>query len=261
MKIIDCNCCIGYGVVNHQIVNHENFVLTEKVKEAKDAKELIEFMDFCSIEKAVVYHQTMIDVDPLYGNKKLVNEVAQHVDRLIPSWTILPSLTDDTFQVEGTLDAMKRHNIKMLRAFPTVNRYFLNRITMGDLLQEISERKIPLFLSPMYGYEYIYDVLTDFPDLNIIIYNYGPWSPDRYLFPLLKHYRNVHFEIGDYQTDGGLERMVGKFGSERILFGSNFPVNSFGGPLGVLISSQLDINQKENIAYRNIERILEEVIL
>jgi uncharacterized protein len=261
MRFIDCNCGIGYSVTNHVIVNHENMMLTEKVREAKNASDLIEQMDYCSIDSAIVYHQTMIDVAPEYGNKKLTEEVQNYKDRLISSWTILPPITEGDFNPEKLFPDMKNSNVKALRAYPNINRYFLNDLTMGDLLNEVSIHKIPLFLSPNYGYEYIYSVLNEFPDLTVIIYGYGPWSPDRYIYPLLKKYKNVFIETGDYQTDGGFRRLVNTFGSERLLFGTGFPVNNMGGSIGVLLGSRIAENEKENIAAKNIIRILAEVTL
>ena len=90
MRVIDCSAMIGYGVVNHTVVNHEGFTLVERVAEARDAGEMLAYMDYCGIESAIVGHQAMIDVTPTYGNQKLVKETAKCPERLIPSWTILP---------------------------------------------------------------------------------------------------------------------------------------------------------------------------
>ena len=41
MKFIDMSATIGYATVNKSIVNHENFPVYEKVKQAKDSAELL----------------------------------------------------------------------------------------------------------------------------------------------------------------------------------------------------------------------------
>ena len=61
MKLIDCSASIGLSAVNRLIVNHENYPVIEKVKQPKNAAELLEEMDFCGVDEAVVYHQAMID--------------------------------------------------------------------------------------------------------------------------------------------------------------------------------------------------------
>ena len=45
MKIIDCSACIGYSSINRLIINHENYPVYEKVKQPKDAAELLAEMD------------------------------------------------------------------------------------------------------------------------------------------------------------------------------------------------------------------------
>lgn len=258
MRVIDCSAMIGYGVVNHTVVNHEGFTLVERVAEARDAGEMLAYMDYCGIESAIVGHQAMIDVTPTYGNQKLVKETAKCPERLIPSWTILPPATDEEFEPEKLFQAMQEHQVKALRAYPTTQRYFLERITMDELLSELQMRKIPLFLTPSEDYEHIYRLLEQYPRMRVIIHNYGPWSPDRFWFPLLRAYQDVYFETGDYETDGGLERMIGRFGSGRFVYGSDFPTNNIGGSLAVLRSLEISSSSREEIAHGNIERLLSE---
>lgn len=259
MKFIDCNACIGMSVVNHEITNHENFVVKEKIKAAQNAHELLEYMNYCGIEQALVWHQTMYDVDPEYGNEKVSILPQQYADRLFKTWTILPSITDEAFEIGGFLDKMKTGDIKALRAFPLRNRYFLNKIVMNEQLKTISDFHIPLYLSPTDGYDYIYTLMSEYPELTVILCNIGLWSPTRYLYPLLKAYKNVYFETGDFQTNGGFKDLCLKIGSEKALFGTNFPVNNMGGPIASLLGANIKDIEKENISYRNIERVLGEV--
>ena len=261
MKFIDCNAAIGLSVVNHEITNHENFVVKEKIAAVKNADELTIYMDYCGIEKAVVWHQTMFDVDPEYGNKEILKQGNRYDDRLIKTWTILPSITDESFEINSFIEKLKENNIKALRAFPLRNRYFLNKIVMDSQLRMMEKLHIPLYLSPTDGYEYIYSLMSEYPDLTVIICNIGLWSPTRYLYPLLKTYKNVYFETGDFQVNAGFEDLCKKIGCEKALFGTNFPVNNMGGSIATLLGANIKDYQKENIAYKNMERILGEVKL
>lgn len=261
MKIIDCNCAIGYKTVNYEVVNHENFLVKEKVKQARNAEELLTELDFCGIEQAIVYHNTMIDVDPGYGNQNILTDVDKAPDRLIPTWTILPPITETEFSAENLFKRMKVSKVMMLRAYPERNRYLLNAVTMGELLQEIEAAHIPLYLSPSAGWEVIYNVLKEYPELTVIINNYGLWSHDRFLYPLFKAYKNVYIESGDMQTAGEIKDICNKFGSEKILFGSDFPSNGIGGPLATLVGADITREEIENIAHKNVERMWSEVKL
>lgn len=261
MKLIDCSCQVGLSCVNHSIVNHENFVLVEKVAQARDAAELLEYMDYAGVSQALIGHPSMRELSPEAGNRAVLAEARKCPERLLPTWTILPPLSDPDFEPGKLSEGMRANGVKVLRAYPHDNRYFLDRLTMGELLSELESRRIPLILSPEHGYEHIFAVLKEFPRLRVIVNNYGPWSPLRFWYPLLRAYEGAYFEIGDLETDGAIEELVGKFGSEKLLFGSEFPVNNLGGAIGVLMSAGISPSDKENIAHGNIERLLGEVEL
>jgi uncharacterized protein len=261
MKIIDCNACIGLGTVNRMIVNHETLLVYEKIRQARNAEELLKDMDFCGIEQSFVYHQAMFDTDPIYGNQLIVEEAAKAPERIQVTWTILPPITEDFFAPERLIPEMKRHHIRALRAFPHRNRYFLDRVTMGDLLTTLCERNIPLFLTPYEEWQFIFTVLAEFPKLTVIIANYGLWGSDRYFYPLINTYENVYIDTSDYQVLGGFQAFVKKFGSDRLLFGSNYPMDNIGGALATLLGSGIPHADIEKIAHVNIESLMGRVAL
>lgn len=258
MDLFDANVCFGNDLINHEVVNHEGFIVLEKVKIAKNAQDLLEYMDYAGIKKALVWHRSMYDLDPTSGNQRIIEEIEGYKDRLIPSWTILPAITDKEYETNVFFDLMKKNGIKALRAFPKMNRYFLCGVTMSDQLNLISELKIPLYLEPQIGFEYIYSVLKEFPELTIVMSNIGCWPSARYVYPLLKTYKNFYFETGDFGMLRGYEEICHYFGSEHILFGTNFPTNNMGCSIYSLMRANISDDEKQNIAHRNLERLLKE---
>lgn len=261
VMLYDANACFGVDMVNHECVNHENFIVMEQVEVARDAKALVENMDRLGIGKANVWHRSMYDLDPTRGNEKIIREIAGYEDRLTPTFTVLPSLTDRQYENDVFFRKMKEHNVRTLHAFPLQNRYVLCAVTMGAQLEEISDRRIPLYLSPMNGWEEIYSVLKEFPRLTVVLYNIGWWPSARYLYPLLNAYPNVCFETGDFSMIRGYEDVVSRFGSERMLFGTNFPTNSMAGSICCLEYARISAEDRENIAWRNMTRLLDGVRL
>lgn len=261
MKLYDANASFGVDMVNHECVNHENFIVLEKVDIAENAGKLIEYMDYAGIGRANVWHRSMYELDPTAGNRKLLEEVRGHEDRLSPSLAILPCVTDREYEPETFFGLMRAHNARTVHAFPLMDRYVLCEVTMGEQLSLLSELKIPLYLSPRDGFEPIYAVLKEFPDLTVILYNIGWWPSARYVYPLLKRYPNVYFETGDFSMMHGIEDVCARFGSERMLFGTNFPTNSMAGSICCLEMARIPDTDKENIAHANLERLLGEVRL
>lgn len=248
-------------MINHECVNHENFIVLEKVDIARTASELIEQMDYAGIDKASVWHRSQYEQDATVGNFKLVEAISGYEDRLIPSWVVLPDITDTQYAPDLFFTQMKEHGVKTLRAFPEQDRFILCKVTMGEQLSLISELKIPLYLSPMNGFEQIYKVMEEFPDLTVILTNIGWWPSARLIYPLLRAYPNFYFETGDFSQLHGFEEVINKFGSERILYGSNFPTNSMAGSIYTLLKSKMSDEARENIAHRNMQRLLSEVKL
>ncbi len=261
LKLIDCNACIGLGTVNRNITNHENYPVLEKVRQPRDAAELLEEMDFCGVEEAIVYHQAMFDVAPDYGNKLFLADKANYTGRLRATVTVLPSVSDDLYTPDNLARWAKQYNLAGVRAFPVQNRYLLDEVTCGDLLSYLSETGLPLYLTPYAGWEHIFAVLKEFPKLTVIVYNYGLWGSDRYFLPLVKRYERVYIDTSDYQVIDGLRNFVRRAGSERLLFGTNYPMDNMGGPIATLLSARISDGDRENIAHRNIERLLAEVRL
>lgn len=261
MKIIDCSACIGESSVNRLIVNHENYPVYEKVRQPKNAEELLAEMDYNGIDEAVVYHTTMLDVDARFGNPKLISEICGNENRLHGTLTMLPSISDKGFETETLYNMICKEKLFALRAFPKLFRFRLDAVTCGDTLQMLVEKNIPLYLSPDQGWDEIFYVLKEFPLLRVILTNYGLWGSDRYFYPLVKSYKNVYVDTSDFQEIIGLEAFVDKFGSERLLFGTNYPMDNMGGPLAVLFGAKITLKDKENIAYKNIERLMTERVL
>lgn len=261
MKFFDCNASFGMDMVNHECVNHENFIVLEKVDIARTAAELVAEMDYVGIEKACVWHRSQYEQDATVGNRKIIEGIKGYEERLIPSWTVLPDITDGEYEPTIFFDAMKKNGVKTLHAFPEQDRYLLCGVTMGEQLQLISDLKIPLYLSPMNGFEMIYKVLAEFPELTVIMSNIGWWPSARLVWPLIRRYPNFYFETGDFSQLHGIEEVCSKFGSERVLYGTNFPTNSMSGSYYTLLKAGISDEDRENIAHRNMERLLSEVKL
>lgn len=261
MKLFDCNASFGLDMVNHECVNHENFVVLEKVEISRTAEELVKEMDRVGIERANVWHRSQYEQDATVGNQKLIDGIKGYEDRLIPSWTILPEITDSQYRPGIFFEKMRKNGVKTLRAFPEQDRYLLCEVTMGEQLRLITELKIPLYLTPMNGFEPIYKVMEEFPELTVILCNIGWWPSARLVYPLLKRYPNFYFETGDFSMLHGIEEVCTKFGSERLLYGSNYPTNAMAGSIYTLLKARITEEERENISHKNMERLLDEVKL
>ncbi|MFH0795757.1 MAG: amidohydrolase family protein [Candidatus Omnitrophota bacterium] len=243
MKIFDCNCSFGRGS-------------RTPFRYAATPAELIEEMDFCGIDTALVYHTNQRFGSPVIYNLQIVEDIKK-ISRLEPSWTILPSQTGEQPSTAEFLKLMKSHNVKALRAFPDEHHYRLNGCAFGELLEAIAEKKIPLFVKA--NAVVIGDLLKEFPTLTVVAMNQGPHSLERYLRPLAEKYPHFYLETSGYIVEGLIEEFCQRYGPERLLFGSGFPDNCSGGALLQLIQAEIPDKSKKAIAGGNLERLLNEV--
>jgi len=74
IRYFDAAVYFGKDAINHDVVNHERFIVIEKVVQAVDAPSLIEYMDYVGIEMALVGHRAMMEQDAVIINLELCLE-------------------------------------------------------------------------------------------------------------------------------------------------------------------------------------------
>jgi predicted TIM-barrel fold metal-dependent hydrolase len=245
MEFFDCNRALG-------IPGMQGF------RFARTTAELLEEMDYCGIDRALVYHTAMRYDSPDVGNR-LIQEELEPNPRLVPTWAILPSQTEEMPAPEQFLEEMKGRNICALRVFPDEHQYALDERTMGDWLAMMEEKHIPLLAKT--SCLKIAAILDPFPNLIVIAMMQGPHSLERHLRPIVERYPNFHLDTSSYMVDGLIERFCGRYGSSRLLFGSGYPDNCSGSALLCLAQADISDEDREAIAGGNLKRLLEGVQL
>jgi hypothetical protein len=246
VRFFDCNVFFGSPIVRALLpVPTVDTLLAE--------------LDRAGVEKALVWHIAQHDASPQVGNQLLADAIRPH-SRLVGCWTVLPNQTHEFPPPEVLFREMGQARIAALRVFPNSHRFLANAVSMGELLEQMAERRLPLFLSLRRGIEWrdIYALLAEFPDLVCAICDHGCWGTDRMFRPLLERYPNVYVDTAQYLLDGGLEALVADYGARRLLFGSGFPESYLGSMMLTLRHARIPDEAKEAIASGNLERVIEE---
>jgi hypothetical protein len=247
LELFDCSCEFGP-------------YRTRVYRAARTAPELIDDMDFVGIERALVWHTASRFDAAGVGNCRLLDEIQDEdenrYERLEPSWTLLPSHTRELPTLPEMLVQMKENQVRSLRLFQNEHRYFLDEMTWGDQMAELETRKIPLFIkAPL---DEIATLLKSFPDLTVVTGTQGFNPMDRYAWPLIERYPNLHYETSSYLADAILEEFCGHWSASRLVFGSGYPGNAYGAALFRLVRAELEDDQRRLIAAGNLDRLLGE---
>jgi hypothetical protein len=226
------------------------------------AEDLLAEMDRSGVERALVWHIAQHDASPQVGNELLADAIRPH-PRLVGCWAILPNQANEFPGPRVFFEQMREAKVAALRVFPNSHRYLANAVSMGDWLEPMVARRIPLFVSVRRGMEWrdVYGLLAEFPELVCVVCDHGCWGMDRLFRPLLERYPHVYVDTAQYLLDGGIEALVNTYGAGRLLFGSGFPESYFGGMMLALRHAQIPEEARAAIAGGNLERILAEAEL
>lgn len=230
-----------------------------------DAPGLLHEMDRSGIAKALVWHVAQRDYDALEGNNLLAGAIEPH-DRLLGCWALLPNQTNELGDLGAWLEQAAGLRIRALRAWCTgkqQHRYLLRREVLGDLLDAMVDRRLPLLLSVGGDgtWPEIYRLMASTPELRLVLCDLPCWGSDRFFRPLIEQYPHVYIEISGYFLDGGIEAFAETYGPDRMLFGTGFPATYQGAMMLTLAHAEIGDDARRAIAAGNIERILGEVRL
>ena len=190
-----------------------------------DVDALLKEMDFSGVDYALVRHNNLSALGAEESNKEIAKMLAQDSSsRLCGVWSILPEQCDEQPPRAEFFQAMRQNKIKALTLDPVHHRFEARKVTIGKLMAEIAERKIPVMLNYVqYQWEKLYDFMERFPELTCIVCAGQKWGNDRYIRPLLENYSNLYINTCGYWVPEGIYDLTKLYGAERILYGSGFP--------------------------------------
>jgi predicted TIM-barrel fold metal-dependent hydrolase len=222
------------------------------------ADELLEEMDWCGIDEALVWCTAQRFDHPAAGNERLRRELAGR-PRLHPTLTILPTATGEGAGGEDLADQLRGFGASCVRLFPQDHRYLLDDVTLGDQLEILAALRVPVFISDTL--DRIGGLLRSFPTLVVITDALGMGPLDRYAWPLADRYPDLRFETSSYLVAGSIEAFVARYGSSRLVFGSGVPMCVSGASLLQVLHADIADADREAILAGSLERLLADVRL
>lgn len=225
--------------------------------EFETAEQLLGKMDHFGIQTAYVYSSYAIKTSPLDGNYMLMDAIKGMEDRLKPCWVILP-----TWELESGKsleEELRNNNVKMTRMFPNEQGYSLETWVCGDTFEMLQRNRIPLIINnPDVTWNQLHVICSQYPELPIIL-SQVEYQRGRMLYKVMEQHSNLYLDISTYYVYDGVEDIVARFGSKRMLFGSRMPFLEGGAALGMLLLADLADEQLSDVLFRNHDRLIKEV--
>ncbi|MBI3948686.1 MAG: amidohydrolase family protein [Armatimonadetes bacterium] len=241
LRFFDCNARVGRAGA----VRPEHIL---------DPQRLIGEMDYCGIERALVYHAWAREWDAASGNRKLLEEI-EGLDRLAPCFCPLPHATEEMPPPEALAVDLKARR-GAARLYPKEHQYVLSEWCCGRLLSALEDAGVPVLLEmAQASWDDIAGVLKAHPRLPVIVLGTS-YRIDRYAYPLWERFDNLHVETATYQVMRGIEAVCRRFGPERLVFGTGLPLLDAGGPIAQVMYAELPEREKRLIAGGTLARLL-----
>ncbi len=226
---------------------------------ASDLDMLIPCMDRANVRLLVFCHHQALFA-PEIGNRANIEVVRRFPDRLRAYCAINPNYPD---AIERDVAAFDDHadvfvGFKMLADYHQVPITDDRNAPAWELA---NERGLPVLLHTWAGSAYdgpahVSAVAERYPNAKILMGHSIHDDPASAVL-LANEHQNVYYELCAVMDDRGvLERFVADSGSEKILFGTDFPWFDFHYYIGAILGADITDEDRRNIFYRNAQNVL-----
>lgn len=252
LMYFDCHAVIGERPRKHRFTRWST-------------EQLIEDMDLAEIAGALAVHSVSVTYDVIYGNNRLLPEIAKAPDRLFGVWCAAPLGSPGFFKTGGDMiAAMKCHDVRAVRIVP--GGFPMHPEVMGSTLEFLETHQVLTILevgSVRYPsgwgtpdvFSFFHDFLSRYPDLPVLLTGHM-WDQQWVIYRLMELHKNLHIEFSNFQINRGIEYYVSSFGDDRLLFGSGMTEKSPGAARAFVDYAQISEASKHKIAGMNLKRLL-----
>lgn len=226
-----------------------------------DLQALLAHMDRLGIAASVTCTVEGRDLNPLYGNRKLVADraalPADQQNRIIPSFAIAPAMLYRQGETEHLLWHFENEGLRCVSFFPATSRCAVCEIE--KVIAKIA-RFDPIVLIDAWemkekiDYRDLSNLARLFPTVSFVI-KQAMWWQCSILIDLMWRHNNIFADISWLHFRDAIKTMTEHFGANRLLFGIG-PAAHQGAALAALIYANISDRTRDSIAYRNLEQLL-----
>lgn len=246
IPLFDCNASLGAKPLHQEHVPYTTEQLLSRMKELK-------------IERALVWHNTSVEANLRLGNNNALEESGKHPE-LLPVWCIVAAGADEIGKPADFVSNMLSAGVCATIMFPRQHHFSFADWCLGDVLSALDDARVPLLLKHSeVSLDELAATLPGHPHLPVICTGMG-YRENRRIYPLMEMCPNLYMDISPpYSVHSGIEDICRRFGAERLVFGTGWPVAEAGVAVSMLMYASISDEEKQLIGAGNIERLLSEV--
>jgi hypothetical protein len=228
------------------------------------SQDLLAEMSRVGVDGAVAYHVLAREYSPRLGNGLLLDEIAGQ-PAVAGAWILLPHHTGEFPPPAALIPEMAAAGVVMARMHPSTDpsahRYLLADWVVGDLLEALADAGFPLaidfslFRRAEPPWELLFQVLNTHPLLKVLLMDVQGRN-NRTLYPLLERFPNLTIQTAGLNVHRGIEDVVSRFGADRLIFGSGYPLRSMGAARFGLDTAEIAETDRRLIGAGNLTSLL-----
>lgn len=234
-------------------INCNYFVQRRPLQYASTYDEVIEISKRNNIVASAVYNLDK-GADANERTRQYTSGKADEypVYRLMP-----PAYAEESFTQEKMLLSIEQEKA-LFRIHPALYAAPLHIWMYDWMLDVLCETRTPLLVSLQeLDLRDAATVKAAYPDLKLIITNTDQWLNRQYV-RFAQYFPNVYFDTCNTIEYFGIENMTAILGAEHFLFGTYMPEKEPWDKIFQILYCELSQEEKEMIAFRNFERLVEE---
>lgn len=224
---------------------------------------MIAGMDRCGVESLILSPHNALAGDTREGNREMIDAIARYPGRVYGYCTINPNFPDE---IEQEMDTYLAHpSVVGLKVHPVMHECPADSDRYRPVWERANAQKL-MVLSHTWGESdgcgttEMRRVAERYPEVRLLLGHscYGAWEQ---AIALAAEFPNVYLELtAAYHVYGLIEWMCRKAGSEKVLFGTDYPWFDPMVTVGCVVYAHIDEDEMRNILYNNARRLLDEQI-
>ena len=200
-------------------------------------------------------------------------EAAGHHGRLTGLGTLHPDHPD----LRGAMEAIVGSGLHGVKLHPDMQKFDIDDEKAYPIYALCAEYGLPILMhmgDPRFNYSHpdrLYRVLTDFPTLTVVAAHMGGWANWDYACERLSGFANLYVDTSSSMATPAKEygiqpyveslspahtaALIRKWGAEKVLFGSDYPMWSQAEDLAVFFAMGLTEDENRMILSENAKRV------
>ena len=222
---------------------------------------MIAGMDRRGLETIILSPHSALSGDTREGNREMIEAVERYPGRIYGYCTLNPNFPED---IEGEMDAYLEHpGVVGIKIHPAMHAYPVDGPRFAPVWERANEKKLMLLChtwgaSGGCGARDMRIVAERYPEVRLLLGHscHGAWDE---AIAIARDFPNAYLELtASYYFYGMLEWMCRGAGSEKVLFGTDYPWFDPNVAIGCVTYAHISEDDMRNILYKNARRLLDE---